>query len=305
MKNNFGSLVFYNNFNSGDLHVVRSLIKYVVNNFDGFKFRLQHPRDEKVLFDLGLPLSWEPVVNKFDHRGYYVKYGDLYINTQYLAYNGQYFNIYSATILTAWSIFGRALYDVFGYSLPKNYVQFLPQIDYTKYQISNMIDISYSNNNIIICNNDFMSEQSSQFDFNPVIKTLSQNNPDKTFYISNKTNVVGDNIKYVSDIINDPSITCDLNEISYLSTKCKFIIGRNSGPHTFCYVKENIMDNNKHFISFSPPSGLYGSEPKKWIDFGVSRFLEQDEHAHFHNLLCDNEKNRIEKIDVIIKMGGR
>ena len=40
-----------------------------------------------------------------------------------------------------------------------------------------------------------------------------------------------------------PNLSSNLNEISYLSTKCDLIIGRSSGPYTFCIVEENYNKN--------------------------------------------------------------
>ena len=42
-----------------------------------------------------------------------------------------------------------------------------------------------------------------------------------------------------------------MNEISYLSTFCDLIIGRNSGPFCFASNKENINSINKTFYAFN------------------------------------------------------
>jgi hypothetical protein len=63
-----------------------------------------------------------------------------------------------------------------------------------------------------------------------------------------------DNI-YPTDIITLRD-DFDLPEISYLSTFCSTLIGRNSGPHVFTQVKSNVMDENKKLLSFTyKPTG--------------------------------------------------
>ena len=55
------------------------------------------------------------------------------------------------------------------------------------------------------------------------------------------------------NIINANSLTRDkdnLVELSYLSTFCDALIGRNSGPHVFSWTKENCF-SNKINISFT------------------------------------------------------
>lgn len=301
----FSTIIFRNYFNYGDLHAARSLIKYVKDNINGFDFKLMHPRHEKAIGDVGLPLIWRPVQNKFDNRGYHIEYNSLIINTQYLAFNGMHFNKDSASIVTLYNIFNHTLKDVFGIELPNTIVQFLPKINY-KYKLFEIdkIDKAISNTEgmikILICNNDFGSEQAMRFDFDRLIEVVADTYPNIVFYVSNKTNVYRDNIKCVPDILGECS-GCDLNEISYLSTKCKILIGRNSGPHTYSYVLENILNPNKTFISFSPPSNLYGANPDEWIDFGTAKFLEPNTIAKFKNVIEFNDSDRIKTVIKIIE----
>jgi hypothetical protein len=303
----FSTIIFRNYFNYGDLHAARSLIRYVKDKFHGFDFKLMHPRNKKAIGDIDLPLIWRPIQNKFDNRGYHIEYNSLIINTQYLAFNGMHFNKDSASIVTLYNIFNHTLNEVFGIELPKTIVQFLPRIKYKHKAFEiDKIDKALSHtegmSKILICNNDFGSEQAMKFDFDRMIEVMADTYPNIAFYVSNKTNIYRDNVKYVPDILGECG-GCDLNEISYLSTKCKILIGRNSGPHTYSYVLENILSPNKTFISFSPPSGLYGKDPDKWIDFGCSKFLEKDKIAKFKNVIEYDDQNRIRAVMKIIEGG--
>jgi hypothetical protein len=74
------------------------------------------------------------------------------------------------------------------------------------------------------------------------INLISQKNPSTTFVCTQKipTNNIHGNVFFTDDIFVNV-IGGDLNEIGYLSTFCKIIIGKSSGPFTFCHIKENIM----------------------------------------------------------------
>ncbi len=293
----FNSIVFYNNFNKGDLHVVRSFLTYFRNKYDKVPMKLKHPNGNEILKDIKFDYFWKPTSNKFDLRGYYTAYGDVYINTQYLAYNRVFFRKFGATLFTLYSMFNKSSIDIFDEQLSDDILSFLPEIDYDFYDVKSL-DIR--KNSILICNNDFLSEQAIKFNFNDIIESLSTIFLEKTFYISNKDDnypiINKENVIYIDDITKN--IECNLNEISYISTKCDYIIGRNSGPHTFSYTKSNMLDENKSFISFSSNSYLYG-KPGNWIDFGISKLT--DKHAKFHNI---DSTDYAERLKILIKIIG-
>jgi hypothetical protein len=67
---------------------------------------------------------------------------------------------------------------------------------------------------------------------------------------------------FASEIIKKENGS-DLNEISYLSTKCNVIIGRASGPFTFAINRQNIEDPNKILLSFSKLRTTYCRDSTK------------------------------------------
>lgn len=303
MSKKFNKIILRCYFNNGDLLLVRNFIRYIKDNIKGYEYKLKHPNHVKVLADLDIPLFWKPVPVKFDNRGYHIEYGSLLINTQVLAYEGCFFRQFSFTLPTAWHIFNQTLTEVFSTGLPHDLYQFIPTIDYHcgKFKVAPIDE--HTNNNrkkVLICNNEFQSEQALRFDFNPIIEKVSNLFPDVDFYISNTiNNIERDNVFNVSDILGDCG-GCDLNEISYLSTKCDILIGRYSGPHTFCYVKENLTNPSKKFITFSMPSTLYGPDPTKWSNMGVHMYLKENERAKFYNIMDNDDDVRIKKICNII-----
>ena len=311
VKGKFETIVFRNFFNNGDLHAIRTFLWYIKSNIHGYQYKLNHPQSTKTLGDLGLPLFWKSnqKYRTFDNRGYHIEYNTLFINTQYLAFNGIHFQKNSATLLTAWNIFNQTLNEVFAVSLPTNYKMFLPKIYYNCGMYNNIklidqiIELYKENKKVLICNNNFGSEQAIQFNFDPIIDELARIFPDIMFFVTNITGLYSTNkhlnVLFVPDIIGKCD-GCDLNEISYLSTKCDVLIGRNSGPHTFSYVTENLLNPQKKFISFSAPSGLYGSDPEKFIDFGIREWCSKDECAQFFNVIKFTDKERIFEISKII-----
>ena len=103
------------------------------------------------------------------------------------------------------------------------------------------------------------------------------------------------NVFFTDNIINDELIfqtntfwesnrqknTCDLNEISYLSTCCDVIIGKNSGPFVFCETKDNLMDERKKIVSFS-------KGPKESMSYGIEKKCE-------YHLVTDHSADNILK----------
>jgi len=134
----------------------------------------------------------------------------------------------------------------------RDLLSYLPKINYSKFNINpinNYIKAFKKKNEkyILVCNNDCNSNQSTNFDMNPLIKEIAEKFKNDTIIVTNdqQNRINMNNVVYFKDILD---IEIDLNEISYLSTKCDVIIGKNSGPHTFCYVEENI-NRNSCFIS--------------------------------------------------------
>jgi hypothetical protein len=98
----------------------------------------------------------------------------------------------------------------------------------------------------LICDNQPLSGQGANINFNS-LNNIIRAFPGINFVSTNKNIEKQNNVTYFDEIsLNNFT----LNEISYLSTFCKVIIGKCSGPHSFCMVDENYKDKNKYFISF-------------------------------------------------------
>ena len=131
---------------------------------------------------------------------------------------------------------------------------YLPSIDYKKLSdfdlINSSINSAISNYEkvIFISNGDVKSNQSTNFDFTPIIKNLASKFPNYIFLITNDIDNKLPNVVYAGNITNRKQ---DLLYLSYFSTLSNVIIGRSSGPYTFSLVKENLLDENKTLIGFT------------------------------------------------------
>ena len=136
----------------------------------------------------------------------------------------------------------------------QNFEFYLPEVNFNKIKLYEELKVKTSELSkkykllILICNGDVNSGQSLNFDFSPIVDNLSELHKDVLFLLTEKKDLVKDNIIFTSDMT---SLSPDLLQISYISTKCNIIIGRASGPYSYSLVKENILDINKKFISFN------------------------------------------------------
>lgn len=240
-------IIFYNFWHCGDIHVSRSFIRYIVENIPSKEYIYHHVNSFKLLQDISnLQYIFQRLPEKYKWKGWWLDGKTLWCNTWYNAYNQQEFQ--GCTIQTLFKIFKRGLKETINYDLPGNPIDYLPEINHSYFPIPNLFNFSET---VLISNCDVLSGQSNNFDFNPIINYLSEKFPRITFLITNRNgpNLSLPNVYYFQDLFKIKD--CDLNEISYISTKIPIIIGRNSGPHTFCFTKENLMNPDKHFVCFS------------------------------------------------------
>ena len=113
------------------------------------------------------------------------------------------------------------------------------------------VDSTVGVRKILLCNNVPQSNQSFASDMREHILPFAEMYPDTHFICTNKFDTDGaSNILFTEDIIG-PVTDGDLQEISYLSTYCDVIVGKNSGPYVFCETYDNYMDDTKTFVSFN------------------------------------------------------
>lgn len=247
------SICFFNHYHNGDLFHSKSFVKEIVSNIDT-KFYYAHNNNPIVISDLNVEYINIPEINSYE------KFLDteeiFYINTWIGCYFGE--NVeYSGecTLRFFYNMFFniyQKINQVFGTNLKLNSIEcYLPFVDYFKFNCSKVdqfLEI-YKEHKILFSNGPCLSGQCNYYgDMEPIITDIANQHPDKIFIATHKFNCKLENIKFTSDIIDFNG--CDLNEISYLSTFCDIIIGRNSGPFCFSTTFNNLNNPNKTFYAF-------------------------------------------------------
>jgi len=188
----------------------------------------------------------------------------MYVSTWFAAGNRKHINTYGITFDCLYSLFEELCSSHFNFKLSDlgEPIEFFPSINYDKFYTKNIT--KPTGNNVLICNGKALSGQSNNFDMTPTITILANKYKNVNFILTNKEGQINlDNVKYASDLIGKQN-GCDLNEISYLSTFCKIIAGRASGPLAFCTTKKNLFERNDlSLISFSTTG--YMQHSKYWL----------------------------------------
>tara|TARA_Y100001938_G_C8098038_1_gene439474 strand:- start:3726 stop:4664 length:939 start_codon:yes stop_codon:yes gene_type:complete len=261
MNKRYSNIVFFNYFHNGDIHISRNYIKLVMDKMkymlDG-EFYETHRNDPCLLADIeGINhLPFQMFSNSqvpYNVPHYLDNNRNLYINT----WAGQDHcrkdpSEKRCTFPSITDNYNMILEDLGVGKLDSNVVDIFPSIDYNKINTHN-IDTHFvgtDRRHVLICNGDTLSGQCPNFDFNPIIDRLAENHRSIDFVLTNHSDnrVERENVFYSEDIIGDVGHS-DLNEISYLSTFCGLMVGRISGPHTFSFVRENYINENKTNIA--------------------------------------------------------
>lgn len=253
------NIYFFNHCRNGDVHVSRTYIQDIIAKLpENQYYYIQNPNYTRdfILKDIK---NIEPYfgINNLNPNSSVTQIGnDVFINTWYGQSNFEYFKeAYSSNKSDDCSfyILYNIFIDVFKFLKIKinNFDYYLPHIIYDnieKIKIDNFFINNKFEKYILICDNPVQSGQSSNFDFKPIVNELSKLYTKIAFITTSKNNFIRENVFSTNDIIQ---LDFDLNEISYMSTKCDIIVGRSSGPYTFSLTKENLMNVDKKFIAFT------------------------------------------------------
>lgn len=268
MKKN---ILFYNLWHNGDVFSGRGYIKHIINSLPNVRFGYYHVNNPKIVSDL-VRMQFKPDLNKRQveqltlHKIFETE-KTVYINTWVGAYFYQFKSVdhvdFIANLEGEEHANYRSLHKIYKFIidyLNKNYqtniqlnnnpLDYVPEIDWLKYETDSANDFIKSKigKKHLICNGGVRSLQSSLGNFSNIIQPLAKMYPHDNFICTEKFDTDINNIYFTQDIFNMQN---DLNEISYLSTHCDTIIGKNSGPFMFTHVKDNINNRNKIFLAMS------------------------------------------------------
>ena len=272
---------FFSKFHNGDLFTSKGFVQNTILNdqLKDFEFGYYHSNHVKVLKDLNIKHLGP---SRFGDAIRFVEEGDtLNINTWIGCYCSAYNSeppeyqipgtgINIPVLHSVWSFIYEKINSYFGTSikLKDNINHYIPQIDYSQFNIDNhkkFIQDKIGEKNILFCNGTVHSSQSTQSDLCNVVEYFAKKYPQHNYICTKKINLNLPNVFFTDDIqvpfdeIYNANIpwndrndgVCDLNEISYLSTYCDIIVGKNSGPFLFCTTKENLSTEGKVIISFN------------------------------------------------------
>ena len=273
------NIIFYNYFHNGDIHYTRQFIKDIISktNFDNYFFAhvnktglLKDIKIEEMDFNL---LGDHNVLNGLDN--FTNENGDICINT----WIGR-FARYGINIDSNYRLY-EEVYKFLNISInEKNtYIQTI-NFDFINKDKINSFFIN-KNKRILFCNGKICSGQSTTESFDPIIIRLSETFPNFDFILTDDINRLNkSNIFYTNDIIKMDNN--DLNEISYLSTFCDVIIGKESGPFAFCTIKDNLMNENKTFINFCDRNDWV------WFPYGNCKYKWSNNYNSMYDIIKKN-----------------
>ncbi len=269
----YDNIIFCNNWHHGDLHYSRELIKDIIKKIKSKNYILAHNKkiSKESLKDIK-DLEFIPFIPgiHIESEIFKIEKNDLYINIWAGLTLQKSFEKYRTPNIPFYANLNN-LYDIIKVLYKnlnikveeKNY--YIPSINYQCIDEINLEKIKKlkSTKNILFCNGNVWSGQSSNFNTNNLLSYLANKFKDYIFLCTDKSSPIDlDNILYTEDLLEIPGP--DLIEISYISSFCDVIIGRGSGPYCFCITKENII--SKKFI------GIGFKEPDiSWCD--INKFL--------------------------------
>lgn len=284
------TIVFFNHFHFGDLHVSRSFIRDMIQKLPNLTFQYTHKLAFHPLEDIN-ELSFVPnVIETLDkNESLFVRNEThLFINTWYAQQN-QRFMKFSCSFYTLKCIFEQ-VYQHLGIPLEPEIQFYYPSIDFSKLNLTPYLHFIHQNLStkkyqkmVLVCTGNVWSGQSVNFDFTPFVNIIAAKNPNFLFIITSPIRVIQrPNIIQVQQIHKK---SFDLNEIAFLSTHCSFIIGRSSGPYTFSLLKENLMDPKKTFICISNQFILGLAAQPQDVRCRYFHTTYQNQHRVLHFLL--------------------
>lgn len=247
----FKEIHFQNCGHNGDIHISRGIVKNIIQHYPDAMYHYHHNCGPKILQDMPIIyhkdyINYPDIVNIIDDK--------LFINTwvgQVLPNKKQLCSTWGCNCVAIKELLNHVLTVIKKDKFLVNEFDVLPSIDFSKFDVSHIDEFLKNNLNkkILICNGDCLSGQSVNFSFKEFIIDLAIKYENINFILTQKENIIKNNIFYTDDIIKKNK--SDLNEISYLSSFCSIIVGRASGPFCFSQTFTNLIDKNKTFISFS------------------------------------------------------
>jgi len=239
-------IVFYNHYHNGDIFASKAYVEDIIREFPGYEFYYQHLNSSKLLRDVNIEFrSLEvPLGPVTDRTPFLVDKDTIFINT----WIGNYLELESGINWGTYQQMFKKIYrfieDETNEKIDVGPVEYyIPEI---KYEYFDIPDVKVPDRSIIISNGPVLSGQSELENLNGLIEKLLQET-DRNIILTHFAPFNSERISFTNNIIATSG--GDLNEISWLASKCEYIIGRNSGPFCFMNTKQILNNANKKIIS--------------------------------------------------------
>jgi len=241
-----------------------------MSHHHGYAFAYAHSKYDKILEDVGIQRTDIPSFIT-DRMPYFIDGGTLYINTwigrdsKFVDSGlGIYIESYVAMFNEIFDMIEREHKDIeltFRFARQESIFDYTPKIKFQNLfhydKVEAYLRNSMLKSRILICNGESHSNQSDNFDMTPLIHNLVETHPERLFIVT----VPVEKQENYSNLVSASEITQvgdrqgydghDLNEIAYLSTYCRLIVGRPSGPFVFTHVLENYANPDLTWLSLS------------------------------------------------------
>ena len=240
------NIVFYNPYHNGDIFASKAYIEDIANEFKDATIYYQHFNSPRLLRDVNVQYrTLEAPLGEFDNRTTLHTVKDtMYINT----WIGNYLHLGDGL---NWPTYHKMFKEIYRFIFdetdkeialgPVEY--YIPEIRYEYFDIP---DVTIPENTVIISNGRCLSGQSDIDTIDSLIPAILDNT-DCNIILTHFANVNSDRVFYTNTLTE--RVGNDLNEISWIASQCKYIIGRNSGPFCFMNTKSILNDPDKTVIS--------------------------------------------------------
>ena len=256
------NIVFYNQWHNGDIFSGKAYLSEIIKSLPEVNFVYAHSSHEKVMADLSAKYMSDKklhsIITRRKDSKLYLESETLFLNTWIGAWR-------ESSLITEehgnWAFFHRMYSIMYGIinelikeerlNISENQLNYIPTTDFDRYETKladNFLQTTKGKKLHLFCNGHVRAEQSALGLMEPIIDKLAELFSNDILICTAKFETNRRNVVFTDDIFK---LENDINEIAYLSTHCRTIIGKNSGPYMFCHITQNFNSSNVCFVSLS------------------------------------------------------
>lgn len=251
------NIYFYNHYGNGDIFESLEFVKEWMEILGDRNYFYAHGKNPKIIRELGDITSMNVTDEMHPMRA--IHFNDatksMFINT-WIGRDGRFvLPGIGVVVEQLWRMHNQMLTGIGCRPLIKPVIEYVPNLNYDLYP--DCINVDYwlkseakHRRLWLIDNGNVQSNQAKNFDFNPILEEVANQQYDDFFITTHPTSFDRPNVWTTNEIIRSKD-GFDLPEVSFLSRFCNGSIGRNSGPHVYTQVRDNWLDPSYKFLSFT------------------------------------------------------